>query len=133
MELKVGKRYLIVKDFINNHIDAALEIGVDFDSEKVGEVISEIVVDEISISGEYVKFNSFVGFPVNVNQWNRIDSIRILEELPDKKIKDGGVTQDNIYEKLIEMLTKTLDKKINKRKVGKERKCVKSGFEKHKK
>jgi hypothetical protein len=116
MELKVGKRYLIARNFGSN----CPEIGVDFEVKEIdGEVpklISEVTVDEISISGKYVKFNTFTRFPVNSNNWEYIDVIDILEELPDRKIKDGEVTQNNVYEKLIEVLTKTSDKKINKRK-----------------
>ena len=117
MELKIGKRYLITQNRVDNNY---LEIDADFEDKKVDsevpKLISEVTVDEISTSGKYIKFNTFTGFPVNSNNWEEIDTIDILEELPDKKVKDDEVTQNNVYKKLIEVLTKPLDKKINKRK-----------------
>ena len=110
MELKVGKRYLIIRGII----DADFE--KEPDNKETLKLINEVTIDEISTSGKYVKFNTFTRFPVNSNSWEEIDTINVLEELPDRKTKDNEVTQNNVYEKLMEILTKLLDKKINKRK-----------------
>ena len=121
MELKVGKRYLIIQSLASNCVGSVLEIDADFESKEIDtkehRLVSEIIINELSLSGEYVKFNncSIYGLPMQASSWNRIDSINVLEELPDKK-ENNEVTQSNVYEKLLEVLTKVLDRKISKRK-----------------